>query len=145
MKKLLGAVSIAVLVASSTVSVANDKEFRKQIRQQLDFASELWEEQGYEYIDDLRDKLAEDDHDTLSVELDRKTNYVLVGVCDTDCDDLDITVYDDDGDEVVTDDQSDDVPIVQFRAPYSGEYEIKVTMYDCGANVCYYGVALYGE
>lgn len=39
----------------------------------------------------------------------------------------------------------DDTPVLQFVAPTSGNYRVRVEMADCNVNPCYYGVALYAR
>ena len=41
------------------------------------------------------------------------TSYQIVGVCDTDCSDLDLVLYDRDGEPVAEDILPDDVPIIE--------------------------------
>lgn len=53
----------------------------------------------------------------------------IYGECDRDCDDIDLKLYDSDGDLVDEDTLSDDVPTVE--APYEGWFTIKVIMHSC--------------
>jgi hypothetical protein len=68
-----------------------------------------------------------------------------VGVCDNDCSDLDLVLYDADGDQVDSDVQTDDVPIVQVTPRETMRYRVKVLMPTCKTNPCWYGIGVYGK
>lgn len=65
------------------------------------------------------------------------------GFCAEGCGDLDITVLDaNTGAEVVTDVATDNTPIVTFQSLASGDYNLRVTMYNC-TDKCLYVIASY--
>jgi hypothetical protein len=64
---------------------------------------------------------------------------VFDGVCDESCSDMDLIVYDEEGEEVGADRLDDDVPIVEVPA---GRYDVEVRMLECGAPECLYGVVV---
>jgi hypothetical protein len=84
---------------------------------------------------------ASGDH-TLTVSTAGAT-YGVLGVCDQDCSDVDLTVYDRAGTVVARDLLTDDYPVVKWSAAYSGEYRLRVSMAACRVNPCYYGVQLF--
>lgn len=63
----------------------------------------------------------------------------IYGSCDDDCTDLDMYLYDSDGNVVSQDIEPDAYPIV--TAPYSGEFYIEVTMPVCNAEACFVEVS----
>jgi len=67
----------------------------------------------------------------------------VVGVCDQDCSDIDILLYDADGDLVDSDELEDAVPIVEVPGP--GRYTAQVVMYECATEICYYGAAFFRQ
>jgi hypothetical protein len=71
--------------------------------------------------------------------------YRLAGVCDRDCSDLDLVLYDPNNQQVAQDTSNDDHPIVAVRPAVSGRYTIQVQMYRCAVAPCYYAVALYAK
>lgn len=77
--------------------------------------------------------------------LDAGTTYALVGVCDVDCSDLDLFVYDAGGRLLGSDTQTDDRPVVEVRVPYRQRVEIRARMYSCRDQPCYYGLAFFAE
>ncbi|RYG79431.1 MAG: hypothetical protein EON59_16210 [Alphaproteobacteria bacterium] len=84
-----------------------------------------------------RNAMVEGDSKTLAVNLQGGATYVLAGVCDSECEDLDLVVADSNGKTVVEDLLDDDSPIV--HVPKSGSYRVKVTMAEC-AGTCEFGV-----
>lgn len=65
------------------------------------------------------------------------------GFCAAGCGDLDIAVLDaNTGAEVVVDAATDNTPIVTFQSLESGDYNLRVTMYNC-ADKCLYVIASY--
>lgn len=87
-------------------------------------------------------RMANGSSDSWSFTLPGGTSYKIVGVCDNDCEDLDIRVSI--GDEVVAEDiLDDDVPIVNFTAKGETRYSVRVTMATCKADPCFWGIAVF--
>ncbi len=74
--------------------------------------------------------------ETTTVTLDGGTLYGVMGVCDSDCGDLDIHLIDSSGNEVAKDLDADDFPIV--RTESSGTYTLRVVMVACSTEPCGY-------
>ena len=89
--------------------------------------------------------LRENQSETKNIRLDGGVTYALVGVCDTDCSDLDLRLYNAAGTLLESDLRVSDMPFIVFRPRVSGVYRIKVTMSDCSAAPCRYGVASFSE
>ena len=80
--------------------------------------------------------------DSWSFTLPGGNSYKIVGVCDNDCQDLDIRVSV--GDDVVAEDVlDDDVPIVNFSAKSETRYSVRVTMATCKADPCFWGIGVF--
>ena len=111
------------------------KQFRavEQSSKLTDMTHEVW-------LSSLNDDATE----SVSVPLDAGTSYKIVGVCDEDCSDLDLTLFAGSTklDEDVLD---DDVPILDAKPSSSGTYRISVTMAACKSSPCRYGIAIYAQ
>ncbi len=83
--------------------------------------------------------------ETYTVTLEAGRTYILMGVCDEDCLDLDMELYDGYGNLISRDDSEDDVPTVEVSVTNGGDFTLQVTMFECNENPCYYGVGLYGN
>jgi hypothetical protein len=68
--------------------------------------------------------------------------YKIAGVCDNDCPDLDIKLLDSRGNELASDSLTDSLPIVSYRPGQSGEYRVRVVMYDCNVVPCSAGLTV---
>jgi hypothetical protein len=71
--------------------------------------------------------------------------YELCAVCDNDCGDIDIKLYDGFGNLIAQDDTDDDIPVVGCRVISSGYFTVKVIMADCSDEPCSYGLAVFGR
>jgi hypothetical protein len=72
-------------------------------------------------------------------------SYFLVGVCDDDCTDLDIVLYDDNGNVIDSDYALDAVPIVAVTPSWSARFTVEVSMPGCAIDPCRFGVGAYGD
>lgn len=81
-----------------------------------------------------------------SVSLVAGYDYRLIGVCDQNCGDLDLALYDQSGAMVAQDQSADTRPIVGGVPSYTGQFTIQAHMFQCNApQGCYYALALYGR
>ena len=72
-------------------------------------------------------------------------DYRVVGVCDRDCADLDLIVFDPQGTLITQDTSATSQPVVGVQAAYPGTFTVQVLMYNCSVEPCYYALALYGR
>ena len=75
--------------------------------------------------------------------LTRGATYRFFGVCDEDCDDLDLVVYDARGNRVASDFAMNDRPVVNFTVPRgtsATDYTVEVRMASCSYEPCQFAV-----
>lgn len=66
------------------------------------------------------------------------TDYAIFAAGDDDCRDIDIAIYDKYWNLVASDSSADSAALAEFRARYTGTYNIKVKMYSTyGSSACY--------
>ncbi|AFY44986.1 hypothetical protein [Nostoc sp. PCC 7107] len=131
---------------TSVVRAEDDRPYIYQVREQLRGAAIATDLDGYTLthkptIDTLREGRSH----YINVNLRADTSYGIVGVCDRDCRDLDISLYDDRGNLIASDLQDDDIPMISLNPDRSGRYQIQVDMANCNANTCYYGIGVFGQ
>ena len=80
-----------------------------------------------------------------TINLQAGTAYMLVGVCDNDCADLDFRLFDAGGNEIASDVATDDTPVITITPSRSGRYVLQAVMADCRADPCRYGIGVYGK
>ena len=134
------------LAPSITTYAVADWRYADEIWQQLDQWSNQSNLDRYSVRNFVMGKLSDDESDYWTFHLVRGNDYTIVGVCDTDCTDVDLIVTDEDGYEIVRDTLVDDHPIVSFRPNYTGTFEVEVKMYQCNVNsYCYWGMGIYSN
>jgi len=76
------------------------------------------------------------------VNLSKGNTYYLLGVCDNDCSDLDLKLYD--SNTMISEDiASDDYPLVSVTPTADTQYRVQVVMASCSLSPCRYGLAVY--
>lgn len=90
-------------------------------------------------------KLAQGRTDSWRLHFDGGRQYVVTGACDSDCNDLDLAILDDKGNSLVSDNETDDYPVLEFRPSSSGQYTVEVEMYACDVEPCYFGFAKFRQ
>ena len=90
-------------------------------------------------------QLNDDRTRSYTIRLQEGMRYSIAGVCDDDCADLDLMLYDARGRMIDQDESTDDHPVVSVTAPRSGTFSVRVRMYDCSANPCAFGLVVFGE
>ena len=86
--------------------------------------------------------LAPEETTRVSVTLSAGEDYLILGVCDRDCDDLDLTLFED-GEELVSDDTWNDWPLLLHTPSEGRTYEMEVLMNACEASVCGFEVSVW--
>lgn len=66
--------------------------------------------------------------------------YTFVGACDRDCSDLDLQLFDENGNLIDEDLLADDVPVVTVVPDWTGRFHVKVIMARCSISPCGYTV-----
>ena len=75
-----------------------------------------------------------------SVTLRAGYSYTLAGACDDDCDDLDLQIFDENGNLIDEDLLEDDIPVVSVSPSWTGVFRVKVIMASCYIEPCRYAV-----
>lgn len=135
---------LAVALALAAVPAFAGK-YTDQVTILLDRVETAMAGRGYEQTHNPKiDKLRRGDSDSFSFTLKKGMSYKIVSVCDADCSDLDLTLTDESGNEIDSDDQKDDMPIVSVRPRWTGKFTLRVKMFACNNSPCYYGIGIYG-
>ncbi|WP_227430059.1 hypothetical protein [Psychrobacter sp. I-STPA6b] len=113
--------------------------------QQIQRVDELLATKDYYPIEqgDLYGKLDKYGSRTKSLELMQGREYLIVGVCDNDCSDIDLSIHNSQGEIVDSDDHINDLAKLKFAAIDDGLYDLEVEMYSCKTAYCYYRVRSY--
>lgn len=91
-------------------------------------------------------ELEEGDSYVFSVKIDGTKKYTIYSSCDFDCYDLNLAIVDEDGGDIDSDYEDDDVPIVMVERGESGdELNIRIDMEACDADICVWAVGVYEQ
>jgi hypothetical protein len=139
---ILACLVAAALLAPAAATAQN--QWQQTVRHQVGQHSDFLSGRGYTMSGDVYDgKLDDDAIEDLTITLRPGTSYAFMGVCDEDCHDIDLRLYDPDGDEVASDVRTDDWPIVTITPVFKGTYRVRVVMASCSRNPCFYGIGLF--
>ena len=81
-----------------------------------------------------------DQRSTWTLPLRAGQQYKIFGVCDQDCEDLDLYLYDQLGNLVVKDTSPNSTPALTITPRYTENYKLEVSMYSCSYEPCDYMV-----
>jgi hypothetical protein len=118
----------------------------RQVRTQLSAAGGVFEANGYELTHRIyTGALNDDGEEMVQLDLDVGMEYQIMGACDADCSDMDLTLYDGNGNVVDSDMLDDDVPVVSVTVARSGAFHVRVSMAACSSEPCRYGIGIFGR
>jgi len=133
---------VAALLVPAAVTAQN--QWQQTVRNQVSQHDNVLSQRGYAMSGDVYDgDLKNQYYEDLTIDLRPGTSYAFMGVCDQDCHDIDLRLFDPDGDEVASDLRTDDWPIVVVAPSFSGTYRVRVVMASCSKEPCYYGIGVY--
>lgn len=127
--------SVATYAQSYTETVWN------QIQNSYESASD----DGYSMKNYVIGAIDEDEDNTWTFNFNSGTDYLLRGFCDEDCNDLDLYLYDSESNEIDSDIEDDDFPLIYFTPEKSGHYKIEISMFSCKVEPCYWGLAMFEQ
>jgi hypothetical protein len=140
----IAAASLAGIVVA-TPAIAQSS-YEALVNQLLDAAQGIARERGYSSTHSRHNgSLSNDQTETVTLDLDAGTSYLVIGVCDGDCSDLDLWINDENGYEIDSDVLEDDTPILEVTPVRNARFSVRTKMIACSAEPCYYGLGVYGR
>ena len=146
----MGRTALALLVGAALLTPvavqAQDSRWERQVSDQLHRYGDALSDRGFELTHEMKTgSLGDDENEYFTLELDAGSSYALLGVCDEDCTDVDLRLFDADGNEVDSDLETDDYPVVEVTPRRTARYRVKVIMASCSTSPCFYGVGVFGK
>ncbi|MEZ0243649.1 MAG: hypothetical protein ACAH11_09760 [Sphingomonas sp.] len=112
------------------------------VEQQFKRADYAYDQHGYVRMGwEKQSILRNGAEQSFTITLTGGSEYSLIGVCDADCENLDIYVTDDKGVEVTKDAEDDDYPVVYIKR--GGTMNVRVVMKGCRDSPCEFGIRAY--
>jgi len=81
----------------------------------------------------------------IAVKLYKGERYALIGVCDDDCLNLNMRLYDEDGEFVGANTRVGTHPDLEIIPRHTQRFTLRMIMKRCAADPCYYGLGVYGN
>lgn len=142
-RALTSTVLLVIMFCLSIIPVSAQSDSEKE---QLVAIAKKLNRQGYSPTHDLfHSSLDDNEYTYFYYELHKGWKYTLTAVCDNDCDDLDLYLYDENGNNIDVDTSSDYLPVVNVSPRWTGRFKLKVKMYDCDIEPCGTTVAVFGK
>ena len=136
--KLALAMTLGLATVSSQADIYVDS-----IAEQISGVTDAMSEEGWVMESIVMSKLNENSEDTWSFVPVRGQRYRLVAVCDQDCPDIDLFIYDSHENLVDSDEEEDAYPVATISSADGNSYDYTVKMYSCTAEPCYYALGIY--
>ncbi len=145
MNSRLGVVlaGVTLLAPIPSAAGAQQSKWREEVTAQVDHAAKLLKERGYTKADIYDGSLDQDASESLTLPLRAGRQYAILGVCDVDCNNLDLRLYGGADRELDSDVEEDDVPVVMVTPEHDGKFRLKITMMKCESSPCFYGIGLF--
>jgi len=144
-KGLLALVLAAAAVPAAAASVP--EPWSAQLAQQLAHIEEAAARNGFARVaGPFSAGAAQGEAQRITLHLDAGGEYRIAAVCDADCTDIDLRLFDQNGRLIEEDLGRDDHPIVSSLPAWSGAFVVEARMHDCRhAEGCYFAVDVYGR
>jgi len=143
----VGAATLATAIVAGVAQPSfAQNQYEQQVQSQLDIAAAAVGVAGYEMVyDPYIDRTGAGVTESLTLRLLKGVSYTIIGVCDSDCSDLDMELFDANGNSIDSDYELDDFPVVEVTPAWSSDFTLEVNMYACSSEPCYYGVGVFAD
>jgi len=145
-RSLSAVVSKCVVLASlfcAIPSPAQAQSYAVTVWNQLNAQYNRLSDDGFSSSKYIIGRLKNSESESWNITLYAGNSYQITGVCDGDCKDIDLALLDANRKELVNDTSADDVPILTYNIRTTGVYTVKVTMYQCSQDPCYFGLGVF--
>ena len=121
-------------------------QYEQQILQRLSQVEQALTAQGFQQVSPpVTGQLAAGQTQNWPVTMSVGYQYQIVGVCDNDCGNIDLVVYDENNVLVAQDMLADATPVATIQPNWTGPFTAQAQMQHCTVQPCYYALVLYGR
>lgn len=147
-KTKLGAAFVgaaAIALGASTPTTAQSS-YEQEVNRLLDLTRNIASSRGFNSTHSrYNGQLRQGGEERVTLDLNAGTSYMIVAQCDRDCSDIDLWLYDENGNLIDSDVLVDDTPIVNVTPIRNARFSLRVGMISCSVQPCYYGIGAYGQ
>lgn len=121
-------------------------DYRAQILARLQQVEQAVAAQGFQRIGEPTvGQLRQGQTFNVPATLEAGGAYQIIGVCDNDCGDLDLVLFDQSSNLISEDQLVDATPVVTVTPQWTGPFTVQARMHQCTVEPCYYALVLYGR
>ncbi|MDX2276422.1 MAG: toll/interleukin-1 receptor domain-containing protein [Hyphomonadaceae bacterium] len=132
--------------ATPQAAPATAADYQQQVMARLAQADQILAQQGFVRTGDpVTGQLEQGQGWNWPITLNVGHEFRVVGVCDNDCVDLDLALYDGYGNEISRDPAADATPMVGVIPTTSGQFTVQAHMFQCTQSPCFYALGLYAK
>lgn len=125
-------------------AAAQQRQYIAHLRSQVQRIEAILQDSGYRPSGSLvYGTLNSGDRETRPISLTIATRYIIAGVCDQDCGNVDLRLTAPDGARLARNIAADNRPTVSLTAPGTGQFSVTVTMAACRQSPCYWGFQVF--
>ncbi len=144
-KLVLGGISL--ILGSAMVATAGSVELsleKEQVICKLKETVEVQEKAGKKLVFwPLIGKLKEKVEVPFTAKLSSDVSYTILGVCDDNCSDLNLTLKNKEGNKIANDEKQDGIPVISFTPTENSDYRITARPDKCTTEKCEFGMVLF--
>lgn len=143
---VLGGITVFMggAIIATAANSAEISEEQQQVICQLKETVEKQNQDGQKLVFvPLLGRVSEGVETRFTAKLNGDINYAIIGACDENCDELNLTLNNTDGERIAMDEKQDGVPIISFTPPSSNDYQITVRIDECKTGNCEFGILLF--
>ncbi len=140
------ALAALVMMAGLPATAQVPPEYGRELSQRLAEAGRAVREGGYmRAAGPFVGGLASQQSRRYTLTLRAGQDYRVIAACDSRCGDIDLRLYDSNGNQIAQDTLDDNVPTLAVRPPSTGAHTIEIDMYQCTASPdpCWYAFNVY--
>lgn len=138
--------SAALPAVAAPVQPMQQTNYQQQILERLANVEQAFASQGFQQMAaPVTGQLQQGAYADTPATLEVGGDYRIIGVCDSDCGDFDLILYDQNGNVVSQDNLQDPTPVVSVAPQWTGPFTVRAQMHNCTVQPCYYALVLYGR
>ncbi|MBC7767263.1 MAG: toll/interleukin-1 receptor domain-containing protein [Phycisphaerales bacterium] len=121
-------------------------DYQQQILARLAQVEQAFVAQGFQQLSPpASGQLPQGQYANVPATLEVGLEYRVIGVCDNDCANFDLFLYDQNNNVISQDNLQDATPIVSVAPQWTGPFTVQAVMQNCTVAPCYYALVLYGR
>ncbi|BDI61474.1 hypothetical protein [Qipengyuania nanhaisediminis] len=145
-KSGLALAGVAALALGAGAPITAQGVYEQEVNRLLDLTRNIASSRGFSSTHSRHNgQLNQGQEETVTLDLSAGMSYMMVAQCDRDCSDIDLWLYDENGNLIDEDVLVDDTPIVNVTPRRSARFSLRTGMINCSVQPCYYGIGVYGS